>query len=211
MIGTVVGWYFNLFPQPTQMNAPPSWIFVVAIIGFLLLMSNIAPWIIRVIRGKDVEFFPNRSILQKTHGTISERLKNIDHADAIWVLGQKFYHAAGDTHKVHRLLLPNPGSETLKFLVSTGHNWTKEETLKEITELAKTAGAEVKWYDNFISHSIILADTDKRRGWVHIESVLPYSTNEQRPSYTIYRRSQRKAVEEMQRVFNALWDNSTTK
>lgn len=31
---------------------------------------------------------------------------------------------------------------------------------------------------------MILADTNKWRGWVHVESVLPYSTNEQGPNYT---------------------------
>ena len=95
--------------------------------------------------------------------------------------------------------------------MQTGHNWSGERTLREITDLAKKSGAEVRWYDHFIFHSMILADTKKRRGWVHSESVFPYSTTDRRPSYTFYRKAHRKAVEEMQRIFIEIWEASTPK
>jgi hypothetical protein len=205
------GVYLGLYPREAQASSVSPLAIIMISLALVMVIVYLVPHIYHAIWGPPVEFFPNRSVLQKAHGTIAERLRSIRHTDALWVLGQKFYHAGDDTHKVRRLLLPNPRSENFKFFTSTGPNWSAENTLKEITELAKKAGAEVRWYDHFISHSIILADTDKWRGWVHIESVFPYSTTDQRPSYTIYRRGQRKAVEEMQRVFNVLWERSTPK
>jgi hypothetical protein len=207
---SLFGVYLGLYPREPQHDAMPSLGIVLILAAGVLALLRIVPMLIGHF-WPSVEFFPSRSALITAHGSIAQRLKNIERADAIWVLGQKFYHAAEDTHKIKRLLLPNPDSKTLKFLTQTTQNWTEEEALKDITGLAKAAGAEVRWYDHFISHSIILADTNKWRGWVHIESVFPYSTNERRPSYTIYRRSHRRSVEEMQRVFNELWEASILK
>jgi hypothetical protein len=121
------------------------------------------------------------------------------------VNGLRYYSEAINTHRVKKLLLPNPDGDALKFHAGTSsHPWQAEE-IKGTTQLAKEAGADVRWYDHFIFHSIILADTDKSSGWVQVESVLPYSQASNRPSYTIYRNSSEAAVLEMQRVFNQIW------
>ncbi len=209
-VATLFAIYLGLYPREPQHDAIPSLGIVLILAAIALGVIQIAPLVIGYF-WPPFEFFADRSSLVKAHDIIAVRLKNIDRADAIWVLGQKFYHASKETHKIKRLLLPNPDSETFKFLTKTCHNWAEESTLQQITDLAKKSGAEVRWYDHFISHSIILADTRKWHGWIHVESVFPFSTNEHRPSYTIYTRSQRKAVDEMQRVFNELWEISAQK
>jgi hypothetical protein len=95
-----------------------------------------------------------------------------------------------------------------RFHVETGPYPEAADMVHTITRLTIASGAEVRWYDYFICHSIILADTNRRRGWVHIESVFPWSTTDQRPSYTIYRRTSPKPVAEMQRIFDTLWEHS---
>jgi hypothetical protein len=185
---TLFALYLGLYPREPQVGAMPSLAIVLLSVAGLLVFLHLTPLVFKSL-WPPVEFYPNRSTLAKAHGSIAERLKNIDKADAIWVLGQKFYHASEDTHKIRRLLLPDPASDAFKFHTSTGHDWSAEATIADITKLAKQCGAEVRWYDHFIFHSLILADTNKRRGWVHSESVFPHSTNERRPSYTIYRRN----------------------
>jgi hypothetical protein len=56
----------------------------------------------------------------------------------------------------------------------------------------------------------VLADIDRANGWIHVESVLPYSKTNNRPSYTIDKRHSEEAVLEMQRIFNRIWDDPTT-
>lgn len=204
----VLALYFAIYPQPAQADAAPSWVIAIGVIAVIMLIVRLAPAIMTIIRGQPFVFFSDRTSLQRAHGSLSDRLKNVERASAIWVIGQKFYHDQENTHVIKKLLLPNPDNPAFKFQIDTGPNQSAGVLVRQITELAKKAGAEVRWYDHFISHSIVLADTDKRRGWVHIESVFPHSTTSQRPSYTIYRRSNRRAVLEMQRIFDEMWSQA---
>ena len=56
------------------------------------------------------------------------------------------------------------------------------------------------------SGSLILADVEKPSGWIHVESVFPFSKTNQRPSWTLHRRTSEKTVLEMKRIFDEMWD-----
>ncbi len=100
--------------------------------------------------GSPFEFFPDRNSLQKAHGSLADRLEKVENASAIWVIGQKFYHAEENTDRIKKLLLPNPFGESFKFLISTGPFQEATDMIHKITTLAKNKGAEVRWYDHFL-------------------------------------------------------------
>ena len=154
------------------------------------------------------QFFPNRAALHLAHGTLAQRFADVSFVSAIWVIGQKFYYADERPDVVRELLLPNPTDAALKHHVTSINHAETAEVIKKTTEIALKKGTKVRWYDHFIFHSIILADIDKPSGWIHIESVLPYSKSEKRPSYTVHKRHSEETVREMSRIFRAIWDAS---
>jgi hypothetical protein len=157
------------------------------------------------------EFFPDREALRHySHGSLARRFANanVTSVSAIWPVGRNFYDEGENLSVVKELLLPNPTGRAIKYLVQTAERQDATEFIKATTLNARKNGAKVKWYDHFIFHSIILADTDKPSGWMHIESALPYSQTMRRPSYTVFKWHSEAAVVEMRRVFQRIWDEA---
>jgi hypothetical protein len=126
----------------------------------------------------------------------------------MWVTGQRFYHSDENTDRIKRLLLPSPESDAFKIQISTGPNREAADQVRQISKAAQAKGAKVRWYNEFFHHSLILADIEKPSGWVHVESVLPYSKTDQRPSRTLHKRTSEKTVLEMNRIFDEIWDDA---
>jgi hypothetical protein len=214
--------YYTIWPRtgtPTAatsavspVSSPPWWIIAIGAIGVLLLITRWGPPLVRSLRRPShrlAEFFPDRLSLQGfSGGSLGARLGSVDTACAIMVNGLDYYSSGINTHCIKKLLLPNPEGDALKSHAAVSSHPGQAEVIKETTQLAKKARAAVRWYDHFIYHSIILADTDKSSGWIQVESVLPYSDTSRRPSYTIFRKSSEAVVLEMQRVFNEIWDHA---
>jgi hypothetical protein len=175
-------------------------------------VPGLARWLLQrrgnVVKAGGFRFFPDRPTLQMAYGTLANRFVGVSDVDALLVVGVKFYRAQANLDKIKRLLLPNPDGETLKWFAETINGKDTSRVIKETTKLALKAGAKVKWYNHFNFHSMILADTDKPSGWAHIETVLPYSQPERRPSYTVHKQRSEQLVKEMQRVFDEIWDKS---
>jgi hypothetical protein len=142
--------------------------------------------------------------LVATHGTLAERLKTASSVNAIWVIGQKFYHAQENLDIIKRLLLPKPTGASFKYHSEvSGH----ADTINYVINATQTAlkhGTKVKWYEPFVFHSINLVDSDKPTGWAHVEMVLPYSKVDQRPSFTVYKQRSEQTVAELQRIFDEI-------
>jgi hypothetical protein len=156
----------------------------------------------------DTLFFPDRGALHRTHGTLAQRLANVSSVNAIWVVGQKYYHAGEHLGVVTKLLLPDPDGEAVNYYARVSNHPEVVKYIKDATSRAWAAGTKVRWYQPFIFSSIVLADTDKPTGWVHIEIVLPYSRPEKRPSFTITKIRSEETVSETQRVFDRIWDSA---
>jgi hypothetical protein len=173
-------------------------------------LPRLARWWLRrrggVVKAAGFQFFPDRPSLHLAHGNLARRFANVSSVDAIWVVGQGFYHAGENLTVVKRLLLPNPDDEGFRYLSNTVGAPLTSDWVKEVTGRAKKSGAKVRWYNNFIFNSIILADVDKPSGWMHIETVLPYSKTTKRPSYTVYKVQSEETVLEMKRIFQEIWD-----
>lgn len=158
--------------------------------------------------GMKIDFFPDRVSLVKAHGTLADRFKTVDSAYAIWVLGQKFFHANQQIEKLKKLLLPHPDDDGLRHYTKTSPHSTLAHTIKETARLALDRRVDVRWYRGFLCHSIVLADADRPTGWLHVESALPHSNTDHRPSYTVYRQQCPEAVDNMRAVFDKLWDSA---
>jgi hypothetical protein len=153
-------------------------------------------------------FFSDRDELARAYGNLAKRFEGHTNVSALWVIGIKFYDDGENLGVIKKLLLPNPNNDALKYLVNTVQRKRSAEFIKDVTKRAKANGTRVRWYDNFIFHSIILADVDKPEGWMHVESVLPHSRIIKRPSYTVFKRHSPEAVAEMQRVFDCIWEDA---
>jgi hypothetical protein len=203
------GWWPAPLPPSTpvvpnaQFPALPSWLLAALAIALLLSIWGHIWW--RGPAQARVEFFPTRHDLRERGGTLDKRFKNVESVFAIWVVGQNFFYSGHETRAVKRLLLPNPESQAFKDFVKSGPHPSAVISVREVAVFAKSKGTEVRFYNSFISHSLILADPDKETGWLHVESVLPYSRTEYRPSYTIYKRDFPDTIMETYRIFNEMW------
>ena len=181
--------------------------------GFI---SNPASWLLHrllrrrggVVRIVGFDFFPNRPSLIAAHGSLADRLRGTSTVCGIWVIGQKFFHAGENLHVVKRLLLPHPDGDSFQFHSKVSNHADTIEYVRGITKLALKSGTKVRWYEHFIYQSILLVDTDKPEGWVHLETVLPYSKPDHRPSITVHRKFSEQTVLETQRIFNEMWDSA---
>lgn len=170
-------------------------------------LSDVAPQIGGAMTGEGVEFFPDRNTLVRAHGTLGQRLASASSASGIWVVGQKFYHADENVSVMKRLLLPNPDGVSFIYSAEPYHPEIAEY-IRHATNKAIESGTRVRWYDHFVFQSIMLVDTDKPSGWVHVELVLPHSKVERRPGFTVYKRQSEDTVSELQRIFNEMWDDA---
>jgi hypothetical protein len=59
-----------------------------------------------------------------------------------------------------------------------------------------------------LHHSIKIADADSNSGVAHIESVLPYSKADTRPSITIEKTKNERAIQSLTEIFDNIWENS---
>jgi hypothetical protein len=102
-----------------------------------------------------VEFFPDRSSLQQfSGGSLGARLGSVETACAIMVNALDYYSRDINTHCIKKLLLPNPAGDSLKSHVATTSHPGQADVIKETTQLAKKAGAAVRWYDHFVRQII---------------------------------------------------------
>jgi hypothetical protein len=173
---------------------------------------QLARWLLRrrggVVRSGGFAFFPNRVALTQATGTLANRLAGASSVSALFITGGVFYRAHENHAVIARLLLPHPEGEAYKSFCKTVKSYDSPKVIRDITKLARKAGTRVKWCDPFIFHSIILADTDRSSGWVHIETIFPYSKLERRLSYTMHKPQFEEEIREAQRVFEEIWLNS---
>jgi len=159
-------------------------------------------------KNNGVKFFTNRNVLQRTHGTLGSRFAGATKVSAMLVVGHKFYISGDKIEAVKELLLPDPDGKAIKHFAATTERKDTTRVIKEVTRIARKHGTAVRWYDHFVCHSMLLVDVERPTGWIHIEMVLPYSTHDKRPSYTLYKNGQEEAILEMSRVFREIWDNA---
>ena len=175
-------------------------------------IPKLCRWLLRrrrVVRAGGFEFFPDREALQRAHGPLWDRISNVKAIDALWTTGKDFYEGKKHLDKVRRLLLPNPNLPFTAELAATVGGIAPNALILEVTRTAQAIpNTSVKWYNGPLYHMIILADADTQNGWVHVESILPYSATGFRPSYTVHKKCSERTVQEFGRIFSEMWDRA---
>jgi hypothetical protein len=180
----------------------------------ILRIPGAAKWLLSkyespAVKTYGFQYFPRRAYIDKEHESLGLRFANVSCVWAIWPVGAKFFHARQQTHVMKRLILPHPESESAKFFFkSTGQGQRVRDLIREATEQAYAAGAEVRWCPQFLYNAITLVDYDDPMGWAHVESVLPFCITDNRPGYTIYKHRSAESVRNLYEVFLKVWDIS---
>jgi hypothetical protein len=203
--GSLMTGFSSAFPDWLQTAGATIGVGLVLFGIIAMLWHRVRLWQVQQLR---FQFFPDRASLHRAHGTLAKRFAGVSSVSALWVVGQKFYHGDESIGVLRELLLPNPDGNAIKYLAKTVARPDISRDIRSTTQMALKSGTNVRWYDHFIFSSIILADIDKPSGWMHIETVLPYSKPERRPSYTVKKSESEEAVLEMARIFRRIWDEA---
>ena len=129
------------------------------------------------------------------------------HVDALWVVGAE-YMVDENMGVVKRILLPDPNCQSLIAYGETVDESSIQARIKATIDRAlKQPNTKIGFCPHFTGFSINLVDTNQITGWAHVEFVLPYSRPMKRPAVKIYKKRCPEVVDELQRIFNELWDN----
>jgi hypothetical protein len=226
ILGTLFGaaiLYFTMAPYfewwPVRPSQPPAatvmtvtvipsylWWILVGCAGALLGTAWFGYLRSPSIRG--LNYFDNRALLSKKFGTLPERFRQTRKVDALFLVGGDYFYNNPRMNDISRLILPDPTSKSFEFFANAVPQVLTGELIREITKTAQVHHIPVRWSKEFLFHTMILADTDKDTGWVHVESVLPYVMRDERSSYTIEKKYWEEATFKAQQFFDKLWENS---
>jgi hypothetical protein len=125
-----------------------------------------------------VEFFPNRTELQKQR-SLDEQLGSADAIDLVTIIGRTLHETQLKTSRTLNVSF---------FLTQTHHRRkiTREASTKrdflngKLPKPPKACNAKqlkVRWYSHTIRQSFMIGGARKNNGWVQIETVLPFSVS----------------------------------
>lgn len=158
-----------------------------------------------------IEFFPTKTKLIQTRPLEDQLARASDRGiDAIFVYGQTVLNLHKNIGRINRLLLPNPYSPSFGHYEKTvNHQMTIAEHLEKAADKYRQNGVQVRFYPHFICYSLMIADPLKETGWVHVEMVMPFSLNSERPSIGVTRKISPEFVEHYAKVFEKMWGEAS--
>jgi hypothetical protein len=137
-----------------------------------------------------LEFFPNRQALAAVR-PIKQHIKGAEAVWALWNVGtQASANDVVGTHRVKRLLLPDPNSRQLIIPLAQALRRDPEAVgwqIRQLTNQALEFGVVVRWFRCSVANTFTIGNPEKRRaGWVHFEALVPFIGANERPSFRIY-------------------------
>jgi hypothetical protein len=157
-----------------------------------------------------LELYPERQALDK-HSDLEESFKNTESVEAYSVIGFTLINKLSHPERyIKKLLLPNPDCNSLINLeTTTNRKGHFTSTIKTVTKSALDRKIPIKWYREFIGYSFLIVDRNKDNGWLHVEFVLPHTTNHlSRPSIRVRKNKQLKIFNHFVQAFDDMWDAS---
>jgi hypothetical protein len=149
------------------------------------------------------ELFLDRTKLDKVFR--GDPLAEVETAHCVFLLAQKFLERS-DSHKVKKLILPDPDSETVEYLRSTlDYSQDLRQHLRSVIAGARKKNIDVRLVSHFSGTSWWIGDRDKTDPFVHIEIIFPHMTRPDRPSFRVYRSQDVAFYERYCEVFDQLW------
>jgi len=164
----------------------------------------------RVAPQPGLKFFSDRDSLERNR-SLDAQLAQASEVDAIFMVGRKLQELEiKNIRRLKRVILPNPnGQSAITYAKTVDQLGHFQRHIAEATKsLRDEHKIEVKWWPDPLYHSILMGDSDKSTGWLHIESALPFSKLNVRPSFTVERRSFENLVTAMSGVFTKMWGAS---
>lgn len=154
-------------------------------------------------------FYPNREVLDR-ESPLADKMERTVRIDAIWLTGIKSIVEIESVSNVDRLLLPDPGSNSLKYFQSTlddVHDLSGE--IRRASKQAKTKGIKVRWLSEFVGYSLTIGNPKSKNAWVHIEMGLPVLHGSRHPSFEFRKPKHASTVDDIIKMFDSLWENDS--
>ena len=154
-------------------------------------------------------FFPDRKVLDR-ESPLADKMERTVRIDAIWLTGIKSIVEIESVSNVDRLLLPDPGSNSLKYFQSTlddVHDLSGE--IRRASKQAKTKGIKVRWLSEFVGYSLTIGNPKSKNAWVHIEMGLPVLHGSRHPSFEFRKPKHASTVDDIIKMFDSLWENDS--
>jgi len=154
-------------------------------------------------------FFPDRKVLDR-ESPLADKMERTARIDAIWLTGIKSIVEIESVSNVDRLLLPDPGSNSLKYFQSTlddVHDLSGE--IRRASKQAKTKGIQVRWLSEFVGYSLTIGNPKSKNAWVHIEMALPVLHGSRHPSFEFRKPKHASTVDDIIKMFDSLWENDS--
>jgi hypothetical protein len=196
-------------------SSPPWWVAGIGLLAIALLITRWGPPIFRGVSRRLLktpqsafESFQTRRALDKKYPTLGDRLKGVSTVWAIRAVGARFVDSPAQKGAVKRLILPNPETDAAKFYFRSIDQEHARALIKPTTLKAIRSRIEVRWCNHFLFHSITIADPAGQNGWAYVEHALPHCTTEERPGYTIHRRSHGDAMDMLVDMFEKTWQEA---
>lgn len=150
------------------------------------------------------EFFSSRRELDDVYLPLHEA--DIHHAWAAFLVGRKLSQSGRGYEKLERLILPDPEAQSIEdFEKSLPDQMPLIRDIRSATRTAISRGVEVRWCKHFTGYSWWVAEPRGNDGFVHVELVMPYSIQGQRPSIRIYRSTDERLVQQYVSLYENLW------
>jgi len=156
--------------------------------------------------------YPERRLLDK-YTDLEETLKMAEIIEAYSIIGFNLMNKVTRPERyVKKLLLPRPDCNSLKNLEdTTSREGNFTPTIKTSTQIAIKNKIPVRWYPEFIGYSYYIANRNKDNGWVHVEYVLPHTSDHlKRPSMRINKKEYPKIFNYYVEAFDEMWSNAYT-
>ncbi|MHC2335254.1 hypothetical protein [Bradyrhizobium sp. USDA 4454] len=176
-------------------------------------LRQLASWLLarygRAMIGFGADFFSSRVALEQ-HRSFDDLIGSTEAIDAIYITGRSFIRNDSKRfRRIRRLILPDPRSDSFRFYEqSTGEPNLAESVLRATAVCRDDIKIEVRWCEALVQQSVLIGDSDKSTGWVHVELVAPFSKANSRPSFTVTRRRFENVVNSYQEIFSQLWEAS---
>jgi hypothetical protein len=199
----MIQWLLLLIPTATAV------LLFLAVLAIVLQKAPQLPWLSKLLSGRTVvEFFPTRDDLDRCY-PVTEQLRRADNMKALWLTGRAFFEKDLDlvSGVLTHLVLPRPDAQIVSTLSQL--EWENlPESIAGITRTAHKHGIKVKWYSGFTGMTFSIARKGKRKGWAHIENLLPTMSPNERSVIRIDGRVQRTAFQTLEAAFDQVWGAS---
>ena len=140
---------------------------------------------------------------------VKKILEKADYAQAIWLTAE-YVDANGvfDTERPNQMILLDPEGKYIQFHAPFfGRDVVEMQTVvRAVSDRAAKKGIEVGLFDGPISSPMLIINPKSDDGYIILETLLPYSADNMRPSYMIEKKRHPRAFANLLAVFERMWN-----